>query len=142
MNYKLMIFDDIENTKTKEIKRKLKYESSFAKNFNQLRESIILEGDQGEPNSFYCHEFIEILFDKFLSYAFIWASFVQRDLPNDIKSIDLSNGPIETYIKNRDLFKVKPVYPDMYVMDTYEYPLLLHLKNGNSNIIKSKMKLD
>jgi hypothetical protein len=159
IGYSQLIFDEIENTKTREMKRRLRNDSSFARHFKKLLNSIRFEKEEPDmdENVFYCPEIADILLNEFIPYAFIWAGFVHRDLPqkkdedNIKKSLPqkedednikknlpqeaniieiLSNSPIDTFVRTR-VRRVDeyiiPVYPDEYIKKTYKYALELSL---------------
>lgn len=130
IGYSQLIFDEIENTKTREMKRRLRNDSSFARHFKQLINSIVFE--KAEPdmdeNVFYCPELVDILLYEFVPYAFIWAGFVHRDLPKKANDIEiLSNSPIDTFVRARLSVNenIIPVFPDEYIKKTYKYTLEL-----------------
>ena len=138
IGYSQLIFDEIKNTKTREMKRRLRNDSSFARHFKQLLNSIRFEKE--EPDM----EIADILLNEFIPYAFIWAGVVHRDLPqkkdedNIKKNLPqeaniieiLSNSPIDTFVRTRvrrvDEYII-PVYPDEYIKKTYKYALELSL---------------
>ena len=96
-----------------------------------------------DENVFYCPKIADILLNEFIPYAFIWAGFVHRDLPqkNDDDNIKkdlpqeaniieiLSNSPIDTFVRTRLRVdeNIIPVFPDEYIKKTYKYALELSL---------------
>lgn len=84
-----------------------------------------------DENVLYCPELVDILLNEFISYAFIWAGFVHRDLARKANDIEtLSNSPIDNFVWARlsaNEKNIKPVFPDLYIKKTYKYALELSL---------------
>ncbi|CAF1060058.1 unnamed protein product, partial [Brachionus calyciflorus] len=113
----------------------IKDSSPFTHHFNKIKIETINNLDQSNlPNVFYNKNFIDLLSENFLPYAFIWSGFVFRNLVTEETITRLTNGTIEKYFATRKKLVKNCKEPAFYVNRT--------IRDAFGQALRSKNVLD